>query len=236
MAYWITHTIVAEKVSERIPFLDKKGFCIGNIAPDCNIENEDWTAFVPPREVTHFMCGSKKSMEGCEKFFDTYIKDKTFASDEQYSFLLGYYSHLVTDVKWLEYMHDTCRINDCYERIKKIPELYEKIRDLSVEYYSIKNTLGKRCFLDDVVDIEQRYIIENPDNSYNGILRKTTEFPDYIDFLPEGAILRKIGIMAYEPPTEIAEREHIFYTAEEYKRFITDMTELMCKLITDKCS
>lgn len=236
MAYWITHTIVAEKVSERIPFLDKKDFCIGNIAPDCNIENEDWTAFEPPREVTHFMSGSKKSMADSESFFSNYVKNKTFASDEQYSFLLGYYSHLVTDVKWLEYMHNECRVKACYERIRKIPELYEKIRDLPVEYYSFKNTFGKRCFLDDVVDIEHRYIIENPENSYNGILRKTTDFPDYLDFLPEGAILRKIGIMAYEPPAETAEKEHIFYTAEEYKRFITDMTEFMCKLITDKCS
>ncbi len=236
MAYWITHTIIAEKVSERIPFLDKKGFCIGNIAPDCNIENEDWTAFEPPREVTHFMSGSKKRMADCERFFDNYIKGKNFALDEHYSFLLGYYSHLVTDVKWLEYMHNEDRVNACYERIKKIPELYEKIRDLPVEYYSIKNTFGKRCFLDDVVDIEQRYIIENPENTYNGILRKTTEIPEYLDFLPQGAIVRKINIMAYEPPAEAEEREHIFYTAEEYKRFITDMTELICKLITDKCS
>ncbi|MBQ8904478.1 MAG: zinc dependent phospholipase C family protein, partial [Oscillospiraceae bacterium] len=144
MAYWITHTIVAEKVCEKLLFLDKKGFCIGNIAPDCNIENEDWTAFEPPREITHYMIGGKKSMEGCENFFNDYIKGKNFASDEHYSFLFGYYSHLVTDVKWLEYMHDSDRIKVCYERINKIPALYEKIRDLPIEYYLIKNTFGKR--------------------------------------------------------------------------------------------
>ena len=47
MATWVTHLMVADRVLERVPGLDKHGFCVGNIAPDCNIENEDWTQFVP---------------------------------------------------------------------------------------------------------------------------------------------------------------------------------------------
>ena len=55
MATWITHLMIADGVLERIPNLDRHGFCVGNIAPDCNVENEDWTAFTPSREVTHWM-------------------------------------------------------------------------------------------------------------------------------------------------------------------------------------
>ncbi len=236
MANWITHTIIADKVLGSMPFLDEKGFCIGNIAPDCNIENEDWSDFVPPREVTHFMSGKKKTIEGCERFYDLYVRGKTFSSDEHYSFMTGYYSHLLTDVKWVEYMHNEDRVTACYERIKAVTELRERLSGLSAEYYSIKNTFGKRCFLDDVVDIEHKYIISNPENSYNRILRETTEFPDYLDFLPEGAITRKISIMAYEPPAEAEEKEHIFYTSEEYERFVADTSELICTLIRSKCS
>ena len=49
MATWITHLMIADGVLERIPNLDRHGFCVGNIAPDCNVENEDWTAFTPSR-------------------------------------------------------------------------------------------------------------------------------------------------------------------------------------------
>ena len=51
MATWVTHLIVADKILEGFPWLDKRGFCVGNIAPDCNVENSDWTSFTPPRAV-----------------------------------------------------------------------------------------------------------------------------------------------------------------------------------------
>ncbi len=69
MATWVTHLMIADGVLEALPRLDRRGFCVGNIAPDCNIENEDWTSFIPPREVTHFMRGKHKSFDDCEDFY-----------------------------------------------------------------------------------------------------------------------------------------------------------------------
>lgn len=43
MASWVTHLMIADRVSEQISELDRHSFCVGNIAPDCNVENEDWT-------------------------------------------------------------------------------------------------------------------------------------------------------------------------------------------------
>ena len=57
MANWITHTILAERLLARGLDIDDRGFVVGNIAPDCNQENEDWSAFTPPREITHWMLG-----------------------------------------------------------------------------------------------------------------------------------------------------------------------------------
>ena len=61
MATWITHLMIADGLLERFPTLHRTGFCVGNIAPDCNIENEDWTQFIPSREITHWMQGEQKN-------------------------------------------------------------------------------------------------------------------------------------------------------------------------------
>ena len=60
MAEWVSHLIVADKVLEKFPQLSRHEFCVGNIAPDCNIPNEDWTEFTPPRAVTHWMQDNRK--------------------------------------------------------------------------------------------------------------------------------------------------------------------------------
>ena len=68
--------MVADRVLERVPELDKHGFCVGNIAPDCNVENEDWTQFVPSREITHWMSADRKIATDCERFYQEYIEDR----------------------------------------------------------------------------------------------------------------------------------------------------------------
>ena len=59
MSTWVTHLMIADRVLERVPELDRHNFCVGNIAPDCNVENDDWTQFTPSREVTCFFISAK---------------------------------------------------------------------------------------------------------------------------------------------------------------------------------
>lgn len=49
MAEWVSHLIVADRVLEKLPWLTRHEFCVGNIAPDCNLPNEDWSDWVPSR-------------------------------------------------------------------------------------------------------------------------------------------------------------------------------------------
>ena len=51
MATWVTHLMIADSVLARFPALDRRGFCVGSIAPDCNAENEDWTAVSAERRI-----------------------------------------------------------------------------------------------------------------------------------------------------------------------------------------
>ncbi len=68
MATWITHLMIADGVLAHLPALHRCGFCVGNIAPDCNVENENWTAFTPAREVTHWMQGKRKTVADAGDF------------------------------------------------------------------------------------------------------------------------------------------------------------------------
>lgn len=47
--------MIADSVMKQYPEIDRHGFCVGNIAPDCNVANADMTSFNLSREVTHWM-------------------------------------------------------------------------------------------------------------------------------------------------------------------------------------
>ena len=97
MAEWVSHLIVADRVLEILPQLSRHEFCVGNIAPDCNIPNEDWTEFTPSRALTHWMQDNRKKASDCVRFYDEYIIARLDAikTKEELSFLLGYYAHLI---------------------------------------------------------------------------------------------------------------------------------------------
>ena len=80
MAEWVSHLIVADRVLERLPWLKKHEFCVGNIAPDCNIPNEDWSEFTPSRAITHWMKDNRKRADDCISFRDAYILDRAAKS------------------------------------------------------------------------------------------------------------------------------------------------------------
>ena len=129
MATWATHLMIADKLLVSFPTLDRRGFCVGNIAPDCNIENADWSEFTPPREITHWMRGKEKSSDDCEAFRAEHLERRRgmISSAENYAFLLGYYSHLLTDVAFQNMLRDEARVKSAWERIMSCPDLRAEI-------------------------------------------------------------------------------------------------------------
>ena len=219
MANWVTHLWIADIVLKRCPDLDRVGFCVGSIAPDCNVENADWTSFTPSREVTHFMTGKRKCMKDAERFFERYISERSFASAQEEGFFWGYFAHLVADAKQQEMQRDEKRVRDSFKRIEKIPELAEKIGESEKTFDTMKRLLPKADRLQDFENIEAEYLENHPDSGYLQVILPLREFPDYTDFLPKGAIVRKIGIMGEMPvfrPTNypfvvVNRQEHIEY-------------------------
>ena len=233
MATWITHTMIVDNLLARNLDLDKKGFCIGNIAPDCNVENEDWTEFIPPREVTHWMNGKSKLTADYEGFYSQYIIDKSFASKEHYSFLLGYYSHLITDVQFQKFIRYKQRVKDSFKRINANNDMSKKIEGYPQDFDTLKKVFGSRNIFKDIEILENYYIRLNPESTYNSTLRKTKDFKDYLDFLPKGAIPRKIKIMAYEPRyiENIEDIEFYFFSREEFDTFVKETSDIIFDIL-----
>lgn len=105
MASWMIHLRIADELLMRLPRIDETAFVMGNIAPDSGVPNSDWTEYHPPKAITHFY---KKTESGrtidvdsfCKRHFDPALISAY--SLKEYSFFLGYYLHLLTDVRWTE--------------------------------------------------------------------------------------------------------------------------------------
>ncbi|MBR5546358.1 MAG: zinc dependent phospholipase C family protein [Clostridia bacterium] len=217
MAGWITHMRIADEVLKQLPELDKVGFCLGSIAPDCNVENENWTAFTPPREVTHWMSGKSKykTFEDCDRFLAERICGRTFADNQERSFYLGYFAHLIADVMWTLFAQDEERVHAMWQRIRTVPVLSEKAESLPETFEAAKLLVDKKRRIAEINAWENEYLYTHPETAYLTVLQTVRAFPDYLDYLPKGAIIRKIGVMG-GVPERIAEcPEQVFFTFEE---------------------
>lgn len=233
MAGWITHMRIADEVLSELPALDRLGFCMGSIAPDCNVENEDWTAFTPSREVTHWMSGKNKykAFEDCDRFFEERICGRNFADEQERSFYLGYYAHLIADVMWIEYAREEERVKAMWRRIHSVPELNEKAKNLPETFEASKQLADKKRRTLEITVWENEYLHAHPETAYLTVLQTVKDFPDYLDFFPKGAILRKIGIMGGVPERHTGQMDQIFFTREEMERYIADTCSKIVKTI-----
>ena len=221
MATWITHLMVADSVLQKLPWLDRRGFCVGNIAPDCNIENEDWTAFTPSREVTHWMSGAKKDGGDAEMFLEEYVLKRIdmIVSNEEFSFLLGYYSHLVADAEYQRMTRDPERVSQVWKRIDGDSEISACAQCMERTWDSVKIIVPKRERFREIYSIEGEYLRRNPRSGYFTEIMALKEFPDYIDYLPHGAIVRKIPKMTVSEELLRPIDKYISITKDEVETF-----------------
>lgn len=231
MATWVTHLMVADEVIKKIPSLCRHEFFVGNIAPDCNVENEDWTSFTPSREVTHWMGNERKTATDCDRFLHEYIELKGKLEVKEEAFLLGYYAHLITDAEFQRYIRDVDRVKASWDRIKLHPELSEQVAGMEETWDSVKKLIGGRERMKDIYSIEADYLEGNPKSGYVTDIVCLKDFPDYIDYLPAGAIARKVKVMGYMPKKEVSQYPYIGMSKEEYSFFVKRTTELVVEAI-----
>ena len=225
MATWVSHLAVADKILERLPWLHRREFCVGNIAPDCNVENSDFTSFSPPREVTHWMGASAKSLGDGERFLAEFVAPKEPLEAKEASFLLGYYAHLVTDAEYRSFTRDGERLRAAFARISSCPALCEKALGMAKDWETVKALIPKEERLRDVYAMEKKYLELHPRSGYITEILPLEEFPDYISYLPHGAVLRKIKVLGYMPKEEKSKFPYIAISEQEYKQFLDKAAE-----------
>ena len=235
MATWVTHLMIADSVLKHFPILDKHSFCVGNIAPDCNVENEDWTAFAPSREVTHWMEDERKKASDCDAFYEEYIvkRKNRIQSAEEYAFLMGYYAHLITDAAFQKMIRDEVRVNAAWRRIKENEDLCKQSVGMEETWDNAKKLIPKRIWVSHIYSLEAEYLNAHPDSGYLTEILPLKEFPDYIDYLPKGAIVRKIGVMGYLPKINENLSEWIALSREEYEAYIEETIQLILKQFSE---
>ena len=235
MATWVTHLMIADSVLQHFPGLDRHSFCIGNIAPDCNVENEDWTAFTPSREVTHWMQGERKKASDCDAFYEEYIAKRRdrIQTTEEYAFLMGYYAHLITDAAFQKMIRDEDRVKAVWKRIKENEDLRQRSAGMEETWDNAKKLIPKRVWVGHIYSLEAEYLKAHPDSGYLTEILPLKAFPDYIDYLPEGAIVRKIGVMGYLPEINEGAGEWIAISREEYAAYIQETIQMILKKFSE---
>lgn len=172
MGTWICHLRIAEQLLRVIPQLDEVAFLYGNLAPDSGMPNADWTAFDPPKDVTHFL-GEGEVDEGRIKdleFYRGYVAELDAQHDRtRYSFALGYFMHLLCDNLWAK------RIVSASQR----------------DYAALLAERGREAWgilKDDWYGLDILYVRQHPDCSFWRVLMQTPDPPAYLPFVPEAGL------------------------------------------------
>ena len=97
----------------------------------------------------------------------------------------------------------------------------------------------KRLFPDrkdrmkDFFVIEREYLDSHPDSGYFTEIQGLEFYPDYIDYLPKGAIPAKIKMMYYLPTLEAGKYPFIGFSREEYTNFLDSAVAKSIDAITE---
>jgi hypothetical protein len=145
---------------------------------------------------------------------------------EQYSFLLGYYAHLITDAAFQWYIRNDERVKNTWRRIKADENLRVLAMGYPNDWDSVKKLISRNERMHEIYSMEAEYLRDNPTSGYLTEILPLKEFPDYIDYLPHGCIVRKIGIMGYLPELDENFTNPISMSREEYISFV-DNTVLL---------
>ena len=207
MATWIAHLRVAEELLNKGYNIDEESFIVGNIGPDSGVPNEDWSSFDPPTAITHW-----KDKDGSiqpEDFYDKYLRNKKM-DNKEYSFMLGYYTHLITDVEWTK-LHDRQKENEEYRR------KLEKDKNF---IWIVKKDWYGHDFI---------YVENYKDSVFHTIFKHIKDVPDYLDYFPSGAFTRQVKYIKdyYLGVNEETKDNFIYLTKKDMDEFIVDTVNVI---------
>ncbi len=214
MATWIAHLRIAENILKNMDDLDSIAFILGNVGPDSGVPNEDWSSFNPPKKITHWI--NEENNIDAERFFDKYIENN-FMEYSKYSYVLGYYIHLLTDIEWSKFFNE-----------KKKNALYnKKLKEDASFIWTIKKDWYGLDFL---------YLEKNPNFIFHTIFKNIDQVPDYIDYFPKGALMKQVKYITeyYLGDNEETKENFIYLNEKEMDKFIDETSKKIISILKGK--
>lgn len=219
MGTWISHLRIAENLLETLPF-DPAAFACGHLAPDSGLPNADWSAFDPPKETTHYL--EKGEGEGDIRDLDFYRAHATELGDrenrEKYSFLWGYFFHLVCDNLWSK-------------------RIGAPSRRQFATLFSEQQKKGKDAFWilkEDWYGLDFRYLRDHPDSLFWRVFLPSPNPPSYVAFIPEAVLYDQLDYKRsfYSNPEEdmVLERAYPYLKDKTMTRFVDDCTSSLLEI------
>lgn len=208
MATWMGHLRAAEILLESYPDLDRAAFVYGSLAPDFGRPLGD-NKFSPPKEVSHRIVGTwDKELVHDLAFYRDYMLDLRIENgNERYSFLVGYFFHLVMDGLWSAWIGQACK--------RDFAEMLEEMGEEA--WWEMK---------DDWYGLDVQYARDNKDSLFWTVVMDFEDLPLYLDFQDKQAVddqVRRIQKLNSDPPQDLAERNEFPYlSAATMERYISD--------------
>lgn len=222
MASWIVHLRIADKLLSQLDRIDMTAFVVGNMAPDSGVPNADWSAFHPPKSVSHF---ERKTAAGTSFDIDAF-RGRYFSNEaisgydlESYSFFLGYYVHLLTDIRWSE-------------------TVYASLKSEHAEAYASDKRKLVEAAKEDWYDLDFLYLEQHPEFCAFSIYEKAVGFRNrFLDLFSEDAFEnRREYICGFYHGEEHGQlhREYPYLTPAGADLFVEETSAWLLDQIRDK--
>ena len=212
MATWVTHFRIAEELLKEGYPVSKVDFLVGNIGPDCGLRGEDGK-FTPSKEITHFEIDG---IINSDSFYQQYLSNEMDGSSHEFSYLIGYYIHLVTDEEWIKLI----------EQKKK-----EKV------YQEILNTPGfNKLVKEDWYGLDLLYLKNHKDSIFWTHFQNINDFPEYLSFFWEGQTLEQIRNITdfYQSNMISDDHEFIYLKSYEVDEFVKNVLQKVKKILNQR--
>ena len=117
-------------------------------------------------------------------------------------------------------IRDEARVRTVWQRIHADEALHSRAEGMPETWDSVKKLIPNKERMREIYTIEAEYLAAHPDSGYMTEILPLAEFPDYLDYLPHGCIVRKIGVMGAVPLMPSAPVDFITLSRDEYKSFV----------------
>ncbi len=214
MATWVVHFRIAEYFLNALD-VSATEFVAGNVAPDCGYgEKDSMGEFVPPPSVTHWTPTGRKRDCKVDDFCTEYLIGKD-CSKPDYSFYLGYYVHLMTDILWSERIYLPTR-GKYSEEFENDPGFLKVVKR-------------------DWNDLDFKFLYEHPDFKAYEIICSIEKVKDYLPYYEENQLTVQTKFIAnfYEEQRDV-EHKYKYLSEKDVDEFIKNACMIIEKDIKNK--